>query len=262
MTFPDPVAFSVLGWPIRWYGLCYLIGIAGTWFYCVRILPYFPRLTQKNLEDLTSWSILGIILGGRLGYVFLYAPTYYWHNPSHILQIWRGGMAFHGGLLGVFLCSALYSWRKKLSLREIGDCLTCGAPLALFLGRIGNFINQEHCGRPTDLPWGIVFPGLDDTLRHPSQLYEAFAEGILLFLLLRVALTVFNAAKKPGTLFGLFLVGYGMARIVCEFFRTPDDMWLIGGWALTAGQLFSLPLILFGSLLWLRFPQKSHANAT
>jgi phosphatidylglycerol:prolipoprotein diacylglycerol transferase len=161
-------------------------------------------------------------------------------------------MSFHGGLLGVIIGAALYGMRHTLPLLRIGDCLACGVPLALFAGRIGNFINQEHCGRPTDLPWGMVFPQMDNLPRHPSQLYEALAEGLVLFGVLWAALHWSRCAQRPGRLCGLFLGGYGMARIACEYFRTPDISWLGSNGLLTPGQLFSLPLLLAAAGLWLK----------
>ena len=258
MIFPDidPVAFFLFGWPVRWYGISYLIGIGMVGLYCRWALKFFPTLSKNLMEDVIFWSVLGLLIGGRLGYVFLYAPAYYAQNPLRILQVWEGGMAFHGGLLGVVIAASWYGLAHKKSLRQIADCLACGVPLALFWGRIGNFINQEHWGRPCDLPWCLIFPKVDTLSRHPSQLYEAFSEGILLFLLLHLALTRLEMSRRPGFLCGLFLIGYGTVRWVCEGFRTPDALYTVAGWELTAGQMFSLPMILAGLVLWLTLPRR------
>jgi len=253
MTFPplSPVAFHVLGWPVRWYGISYLVGIGLVGLYCQWAVSFFPPLSKKHIDDVIFWSVVGLMVGGRIGYILLYAPTYYWQHPPLIFKIWEGGMSFHGGLVGVIVAATCYGMHHKHSLRQIGDCLGCGVPLALFWGRLGNFINQEHYGRPTPEPWGIIFPNVDGLPRHASQLYEAFAEGLLLFLVLHVALTRFGAARRPGFLCGLFLMGYAVARWCCEWFRIPDGLYTWKGWELTSGQLFSLPMMGAGLFLWM-----------
>ncbi len=251
MSFPDisPVAFHIFGWPVRWYGLAYLVGILSAWRYCLYIRFDFPPLKRQDLDDLIPWIVGGVIAGGRLGYVLLYHPAYYLSHPLATLEIWRGGMAFHGGLLGVVVSASLYCWRRHIPWRALADCLACSAPLALALGRLANFVNQEMCGRPTDVSWSVVFPAVDGLSRHPSQIYEALTEGVLLFVFLWIARAYWRMAKKPGFLTGLFILGYGVFRGGCEFFRTPEGLWEGMGLSLTSGQLFSLPLVVIGSLL-------------
>jgi phosphatidylglycerol:prolipoprotein diacylglycerol transferase len=251
MTFPDlsPIAFFVFGWPVRWYGLAYFFGILGAWQYCKAILPAFPGLKERDLDDLIPWAIVGIVVGGRLGYVCLYAPDYFWAHPWEIFQVWRGGMAFHGGLLGVGFALLIYGARHSISWLSLGDCLACGSPIALFLGRLGNLINQEVYGRPTEMPWGVVFPKAGPLTRHPSQIYEALLEGIVLFLLLRFALPRLKRCA-PGTMMGIFCIGYGVARFFCEIFREPDGLWSWKFLTITSGQLFSVPLFFIGVLFF------------
>ncbi|MGL6187483.1 MAG: prolipoprotein diacylglyceryl transferase [Holosporales bacterium] len=263
ILLPDfnPIAFYLLGWPIRWYGLCYFFGILGGLFYCRSVLTFFPALSRKALDDLVAWIIMGVIVGGRLGYVFFYDPLKFWHHPLEIFYVWEGGMSFHGGLLGVGISFVIFCWKEGLPFRTVSDCVSCGAPLAFMTGRFGNFINQEVYGRPTDLSWGMIFPQVDAMPRHPSQLYEAALEGLLLFLLLRILLISFKAALRPGLLTGVLVFGYGVARIICEFFRTPDAVWLMGNLELSSGQLFSIPLLLIGPLFWL-IPSKVSCHDT
>lgn len=251
LSFPSPIAFWMGSWPVRWYGLSYSLGMVGAWAYCrFWVVRHFTALTQKALDDSVLWGMLGVVIGGRLGHVFLYSPQQYWENPAEILQVWKGGMAFHGGLLGVVLAFWLYSLRARISPFHLWDCWACGAPIGLFWGRVANFINQELYGRCTDVPWGVVFPQVDALPRHPSQLYEAGLEGILLGLVLAVCVGYTRLPKCPGGLSGVFLIGYGAARWASEYFREPLEIGTaLGLPSLTLGQVYSLPWIIVGGVL-------------
>ena len=235
---------------MHWYGLMYLVGLgliwhAGRWAIGRGLTP----ITRQQLEDLIFWGMLGAILGGRLGYVLFYKPAEYLANPAGILAIWQGGMSFHGGLLGVILVLVLYARSRKLSLWAVGDLAAITVPLALGAGRIGNFINGELWGRATDLPWGMVFPqALDGIARHPSQLYQAFLEGLLLSSI--AAILAVRRVLAPGQLAGVFLVGYGLVRFMIEFTREPDSHLGLLALGLSMGQWLSLPMILAGSALF------------
>lgn len=243
----DPVAFQIGPLVVRWYALAYVAGILLGWR-CVlwlnrgglRIMP------RETTDDLIIWTTLGIILGGRLGYVYFYKPVYYFENPLEIFYVWEGGMSFHGGLLGVATALVLFARRHAIDILPLGDLVACAAPIGLFLGRIANFINGELFGRPTDVPWAVVFPAGGPIPRHPSQLYEALLEGLVLFVLLLGASRIGAVRFRPGLLLGLFLVGYGIARSVAELYREPDGFlgFLAGG--LTMGQLLSLPVLAVG----------------
>ncbi|WP_159805302.1 prolipoprotein diacylglyceryl transferase [Litoreibacter roseus] len=261
---------------LRWYALAYIVGMIIAWWIVVQLVKrpaLWPNetapMTPKQPEDLLTWIIIGVVLGGRLGFVLFYQPAYYVENPAQILQIWRGGMAFHGGFLGVVLAICLYSWKYKLPVLSVGDAVAISAAPGLFLGRVANFINAELWGRPTDLPWGVIFPGdaaqfCPDVAglcaRHPSQLYEALMEGALLFALLLWLGVRRGWLKKPGAMIGVFVAGYGVARFLVEFVRQPDAQFVsdgnplglalhVGGYGLTMGQLLSLPMILAGFAL-------------
>jgi phosphatidylglycerol:prolipoprotein diacylglycerol transferase len=231
-----------------------------------------PVLSPAQIEDLLTWIILGVILGGRLGFVLFYQPAYYLANPGEILAVWQGGMAFHGGLLGVVLAAWLYTWRHGIAQLSAADVIALGVPPGLLLGRLANFINAELWGRPTDMPWGVAFPGPaaqdcpgveDICARHPSQLYEAGLEGLLLGGLLIWLVWARHALKRPGLVAGVFFVGYGAARFFVEFFRQPDAQfvstgnplglaWHVEGWGLTMGQVLCLPMLALGAWLILR----------
>ena len=262
LIFPQisPVAFEVFGWPVRWYGLMYLVGIVGAWFYALRLVSFFPPLTRKHLDDMVSLAVVGIVVGGRLGYVLLYDPMAYVHHPLDVLWVWKGGMAFHGGLLGLVCAALFFAWKNRVPALTLMDCMACVAPWGLFTGRLGNFINQEMYGRITDVPWGVVFPAGGPWPRHPSQLYEAVCEGLVLLLVMRLFLK--PLAAKRGALTGLLFVGYAVARFGCEYFRTPDGMTSFGGMMLTLGQAYSLPLGLagVGLILWALWRLPSQTN--
>ena len=250
----DPVLVAVGPFPIRWYALAYVAGIVLGWYYMKRLCAAdrlwggLPHPTPASVDDLVVYVALGIVLGGRLGYVLFYNFDYYLHNPLEIVAAWKGGMAFHGGLAGTLLGIWLFARRVKVPVLSVVDGVAAVVPIGLFLGRIANFIKPELWGRETDVPWAMVFPGAGDMPRHPSQLYEAGLEGLALFVVLAVAIRL-GALRRPGLSSGLFAVGYALARITCEFFRQPDAQlgFLFGG--ATMGMLLSLPLLLVGFAL-------------
>lgn len=249
----DPVLVNVGPFPIRWYALAYVAGIVLGWAYAKALVASDAlwggrrRPTSDSIDDLVVYVAIGIVAGGRLGYVLFYNPAYFAAHPLEALELWNGGMSFHGGLLGTMLGVWLFARRGRYTLLSVTDPVAAVVPIGLFLGRIANFIKPELWGRKTDesVPWAMVFPGAGDVLRHPSQLYEAGLEGIALFVLLAVAIRL-GALRRPGLVAGLFAVGYGSARIVSEFFRQPDPQlgFLFGG--ATMGMLLSVPLILVG----------------
>lgn len=282
IPFPDisPEIFSIslfgMDLALRWYALAYIVGIVIGWRLVVVAArtPQLwhndtPAMTPKQIEDLLTWIILGVILGGRLGYVLFYQPGFYLSNPGQILLVWQGGMAFHGGLLGVIIAAWLYTRTHGIPRLQAADAIALGVPPGLLLGRISNFINAELWGRQTNLPWGVIFPGdaaqacataTELCARHPSQLYEALLEGLLLGTVLLWLVWRRSAFKRPGLVSGTFFAGYGLARFLVEFVRQPDAQfispgnplglaWHVGGWGLTMGQLLSLPMILLGLFL-------------
>ena len=251
----DPIAFKIWILPIRWYALAYLAGFILGWRYALRLARTgLAKPTAEDMDEFLTWAVLGTILGGRIGYVLFYQPQYFVDNPIQILKIWTGGMSFHGGLLGVIAAMVLFARRRQIALLAVADIVATVAPIGLFFGRIANFVNQELYGRVTDLPWGIVFPIAGDEPRHPSQLYESFLEGAVLFMILTTLARRPEIRGRPGTLSGIFLIGYGLARFAVEFVRQPDiqfvnDTQVIEGSVLlgaTMGQLLSLPMILLG----------------
>lgn len=245
----DPVALDIGFFQVRWYSLAYIAGILIGWWYLLKLLaqPGAP-MARRHADDLVFYATLGIILGGRLGYVAFYEPAIA-HDPVNILKLWEGGMSFHGGMIGVSLAILFMVWRQRLNWLRVHDYVACCVPFGLFFGRIANFINGELFGRPTDVPWAMVFPNGGPIPRHPSQLYEAFAEGLLLFLLLWFMAHYTRAPQRPGLIAGTFLTGYGIARGTVEFFRQPDQqLGFLYSWV-TMGQLLSLPLIVVGLML-------------
>lgn len=234
---------------IRWYSLAYIFGILFAWF----LLKYFnkkkPIMNDKAWDDWLFWAIVGIVLGGRLGYVLFYNPEFYLENPLQILAIWQGGMSFHGGLLGSIFAMYLFAKKYQINFLELMDNISVAAPIGLFFGRIANFINMELYGRVTNSDFGVIFPNAGDFPRHPSQLYEAFLEGLFLFIIL-FCLAKFTKIKetKIGFLSGLFLIGYGSARIFVEQFREPDEQLGFLFANMTMGQILSLPFIILGIL--------------
>ncbi|HRO34094.1 MAG TPA: prolipoprotein diacylglyceryl transferase [Brevundimonas sp.] len=279
MVFPefDPVLFSIGPLPIRWYALAYVAGIVLGWWYASRLVktprvwaPGRPPINGVQLDDLALWITIGVILGGRLGYALFYKPVMFaqlftgqgWGERLELFQMWTGGMSFHGGFLGVALAIVWFARREKTSLLSLGDLIAPVVPLGLFFGRIANFINGELWGRVTDVPWAIRFCNIrileaygqcpaGDLPRHPSQLYEAGLEGLLLFVILSLAIWKGRLLTKPGYVTGLFLLGYGLSRAALENFRQPDlgmENFPLG---LTMGMILSIPMIVAGAwLVW------------
>ncbi|MDC3139413.1 prolipoprotein diacylglyceryl transferase [Candidatus Pelagibacter sp.] len=245
----DPVAFEIFSISIKWYSLAYIFGIIFGWVYCKKILIKDDTIL-KLFEDYVSYLIMGIIIGGRLGYVIFYNFPYFLNNPIEIFMIWNGGMSFHGGLIGVIISSYLFSKKNKKDIFIFLDLVSITAPIGIFFGRISNFVNGELVGKITNSSWGVFFPNYDDKLRHPSQLYEAFLEGIILFILMN--LIFFNKSYKIGTCSIMFLILYGFFRITSEFFREPDIQigYLYGH--VSMGILLSAIMILIGFLIYLK----------
>jgi phosphatidylglycerol:prolipoprotein diacylglycerol transferase len=243
----DPIAFSIGPLAVRWYGLMYLAGFAaGWWLGQRRIKAGRAPITRQQFDDLIFLAVLGVIVGGRLGYVLFYKPGYYAAHPLEIFAVWQGGMSFHGGLLGVMLAMWIAARRSKVHFLSLVDFVAPLCPLGIAAGRLGNFINGELYGRVTDLPWGMVFRGAGDAPRHPSQLYQAALEGIALFVLL----WWFSSKPRPrGQVSALFLVGYGAFRFIAEFGREPDAFLGLLALGLTMGQWLCIPMIAGG--LWL-----------
>ena len=247
----DPVALAIGPLKVHWYGLMYLFGFAGAWWLMKqRATGANSPLTVVQVGDLLFYAALGVVLGGRLGYVLFYNLPQYLADPLALLKVWQGGMSFHGGLLGVVLAMWLYARQSGVQFLRLTDFIAPVVPVGLFFGRIGNFINGELYGRVTDLPWGVVFPTGGPLPRHPSQLYEALLEGLLLFLIL----WWYSSKPRPLTaVSGLFLIGYGLFRFLVEFVRLPDAQlgYLAWNW-LTMGQVLTLPMIALGLFLMLR----------
>ena len=284
---PDLFSITVFGmtFALRWYALAYIAGILIGWRLAVAAVKRAalwrddaPPMTPAQVEELLTWIILGVILGGRLGFVLFYQPVYYMANPLQIFAIWQGGMAFHGGFLGVIIAATLFCLKNKLPMAKTADMLALATPPGLLLGRIANFINAELWGRQTDLPWGVVFPGElaqacgqpfgDLCARHPSQLYEAALEGLILGAVVLWLVFRKKALKMPLLITGVFVGGYGAARFIVEFFRQPDVQFQtpdnplglafhMGGYGLTMGQTLSLPMIAFGLFLILRAKRRT-----
>lgn len=284
IKFPEisPVLFTLelgpINFSLHWYALAYIAGILIAWRLAAMALKtarLWPNDTapmdRTQFEDLLSWLVLGIILGGRLGYVLFYKPAYFFANPIEIPMVWQGGMAFHGGFIGVVAAAFLYGKARKIPLLSLADLLAMSAPAGLLLGRIANFVNAELWGRPSQAPWAVIFPGeaaqacataTTYCARHPSQLYEGLLEGLLLGSLLLLLVWRFGALKKPGLIAGLFVAGYGVSRFIVEFFRqadaqfiTPDNPLGHAFLGLSMGQLLSVPMILAG--LWLAVRAKN-----
>lgn len=256
LPFPniDPILIQLGPFAIRWYALAYIVGILAGWLYARAIIratrPWGgpAPMTVAQFDDFVVWVTLGIILGGRLGYVLFYNPSYFAAHPLEALQLWNGGMSFHGGFTGCIVAVVLFALKNRIPMLSLGD-LTCAVgPIGLFLGRLANFVNGELWGRPSDVPWAMVFPTGGPMPRHPSQLYEAALEGLVLLLVLGLMVRA-GALKRPGLIIGCFAIGYALARSFCELFREPDPQlgFLWGG--LTMGMVLSLPLLLFGVVL-------------
>ena len=244
----DPIAFQLLSLEIRWYSLAYIFGIILGWMYCKKKLIKDKHILDL-FDDFITYLIIGVILGGRIGYALFYNLKYYLENPIEILMVWNGGMSFHGGLVGVIIASALFSSKHKINQFIFLDLVALSSPIGIFFGRIANFINSELYGRATDLPWSVQFILVDNIKRHPSQLYEALFEGIILFFIMRYFFKR-NYLQVPGKISALFLIFYSLFRFLGEFFRLPDPQigYLILN--LTLGQLISILLLMIGALLF------------
>jgi phosphatidylglycerol:prolipoprotein diacylglycerol transferase len=278
IAFPDihPVAVELGPLAVHWYGLAYFAGILLGWWYARRLVSDArlwgagpPPMTLADIDDLLLWVTIGIIAGGRLGNVLLYDPEPYLRDPLAVLRIWEGGMAFHGGLIGVILAVAIFAFRRGIPILSLLDVAAAATPFGLFFGRIANFINAELWGRVTDVPWGVIF--CNDTVRathggtcpagleprHPSQLYEAALEGIALFLLLRLLTHRAGSLRRPGLTGGAFIAGYGLCRIAVEFVREPDPQLEALSGFLTMGMVLSLPMVLIGlaAIAWAMRPK-------
>jgi phosphatidylglycerol---prolipoprotein diacylglyceryl transferase len=267
IAFPvfDPVAIAIGPIVIRWYALAYIFGIVLGWIYARSLLKNErlwdgqAPISLAQLDDFILWVTVGIILGGRTGYVLFYNFAFFIQHPAEIFELWKGGMSFHGGFMGCVVAVILFARANNVSILSLGDLTTAVAPIGLFLGRLANFINSELWGRPTDpsLPWAMIFPNGGPLPRHPSQLYEAGLEGILLFTILAVMIRL-DALKRPGLILGSFIAIYGLARITGEHFREPDPQlgFLWGG--LTMGMLLSVPMVIAGAIMivmtWRRKP--------
>ena len=250
----DPVAVQIGPFPVRWYALAYIGALGLGWIYA-RFLVSHDRLwgdtlrpSAKSISDLVLYVAIGVVVGGRLGDVLFYEPSYFIQHPLEIAQLWNGGMAFHGGLIGAFLAIWYFARETKVPVFTIADISAAAAPIGIFLVRIANFIKPELWGRPTDVPWAMIFPDVDNQPRHPSQLYEACLEGLLLFVVLALCVRA-GALKRPGIVTGVFCIGYGVARIFSEFFREPDPQLERLSHGLTMGMVLSVPILVAGVFL-------------
>lgn len=256
LTYPliDPIIFEIGPFVVRWYALAYIAGLILGWQYMLRLAKDPPQAVGvRDVDDFLLWATMGVVIGGRLGYVLFYKPEYYLANPSEIIMVMNGGMAFHGGILGVTVAGLVFCRRRGLNPLAFADLLACAAPIGLFFGRIANFINAELYGRASDVAWAMAFPlrqgaevlGWTDP-RHPSQLYEAALEGALLFFVAYWLWQKEPIRRQPGLITGVFIAGYGTSRFIVEFFREPDaHLGAVAGFA-TMGQLLSVPMILLG----------------
>jgi phosphatidylglycerol:prolipoprotein diacylglycerol transferase len=241
----DPVIASFGVLKISYYSLSYVIGILFGWYYaCFLSQKFALPITKKQIEDFITWVIISIIIGGRLGHVLFYDPIWYFTHPIEILKTYEGGMSFHGAIIGVLIASFFYAKSQKIQMSIITDLICTVGPFGIMLGRIANFINGELYGRFTDVPWGMIFPDSPEFPRHPSQIYEAASEGLLIFIIMNIAAFKFNAFQQKYLQTGLFLISYGIARSICEIFREPDDIF----WIFTEGQLLSIPMIVLGAV--------------
>ena len=256
----SPVLFSIGPFDIRWYAIAYILGFVLGWKYCLKIIKNSKeRPNAKDFDDLLTWLIVGVILGGRLGYVLFYNLAFYLENPASIFKVWQGGMSFHGGVLGVIASSYLFSRKHNVKFLRITDLVCLAAPIGLFFGRIANFINNELWGKVTNGNWGVVFREGTSLPRHPSQIYEAFLEGVVLFLVLNF---IYKKDKtlSHGVISGDFLVGYGLSRLLVEMFREPDAQLGYIFNCLTMGQLLSIPMIGIGMFLIILSSKRKNGN--
>jgi phosphatidylglycerol:prolipoprotein diacylglycerol transferase len=255
IPFPaiDPVAIAIGPFAVRWYGLAYFAGILIGWWYARRLVSDNrlwggkpAPMTVVDIDDFLLWLVIGIVAGGRIGYALFYQPGHFLDDPLGFFRVWEGGMSFHGGLAGTILAMTLFALRRKIPMLSLFDVAAASVTFGLFFGRLANFINGELWGRVTDVPWGVVFPNGGSLPRHPSQLYEAVLEGVLLFIVLRILTHRFQSLRRPGLTGGAFIAGYGVARILIEFVREPDvQLGFLAG-PLTMGMLLSTPMVLIG----------------
>ena len=244
----DPVAFQIMSFEIRWYSLAYIFGIIIGWLLCKKIFIKDTKINEK-FDDYLTYSILGIIIGGRLGYILFYNFNYYLNNFFDIFKIWHGGMSFHGGLLGIIIASILFAKKNNQNPFIYMDLVSLVAPIGIFFGRLANFINSELYGTVSNVPWSVIFVKVDNLTRHPSQLYEAFLEGIILFLLLMYFRRK-NYLLKPGTISGLFLIFYSIFRFFVEFYRVPDEHIGYLAFNLSTGQIVSVVFLIIGTIVF------------
>ncbi len=258
LNFPtiDPVALSLGPFAVKWYGLAYVAGLLLGWLYIKQLVSDGhlwaggkAPITTEAVDDLFLWVALGVVVGGRIGNVLLYDAGYYLSHPLEILQIWKGGMAFHGGMLGVVVAAWLFGRRYSVQPLTVMDLTAAAVPIGLFFGRIANFINAEVVGRESNVPWAMPFPGYGPNPRHPSQLYEAVLEGLVLALILRWLTHSKGALARPGLVGGSFLAGYGLFRIVCEMFKHDEYRAILGSLPLTSGMAYCIPMVIAGWLL-------------
>jgi len=245
----DPVAITFFSIEIRWYSLAYIFGIIFGWFYCKKILIKDKEIS-KLFDDLISYLIIGIIIGGRLGYILFYNFKYYLNNPSEIFMIWQGGMSFHGGLLGVVIATTIFAKKNNKNEFIFLDLISAASPIGIFFGRIANYINSELYGKETDILWSVKFTKVDNIPRHPSQLYEAFLEGLILFLII-LFLVNKKYLLKPGLISSIFLLLYSLFRFICEYFRVPDNQLGYIFLNLSMGQILSFVFLSIGFYLFL-----------
>ena len=269
IAFPniDPVLLRLGPLQVHWYGIAYVVGILFSWWYTRKLVTTnslwgnrLPKITSDHLDDFLTWAVVGIILGGRLGYILFYDFGEFAQNPLRIFEIWKGGMSFHGGLLGVLLAMILFARKHGFSPFNLFDIITAAAPVGIFCVRLTNFINGELFGKPTDLPWAIAFPNGGPVPRHPSQLYEAALEGLVMFLILWLLTYQWKKLRQPGFIAGAFILWYATSRILIEFVRLPDAQigYLFGNW-LTMGMVLSIPLALTG--IWAISTSTRRANS-
>ncbi len=257
----DPVLADFGTIQIRWYSLAYIFGIFLGAIYLQHLAKTIKlKLSQDFMDDFITSIILGIIIGGRLGFTLIYDPRYYLTNPIEILKVWDGGMSFHGGFIGFCIATLLVCRKHKVKAFAILDLAACCAPIGIFLGRIANFVNSELYGRKSNMPWAVIFPDVDSIARHPSQIYEALTEGLLLFIILNIALTKFKLYKHQGVLSGLFCVLYSLFRFTVENFRQPDKQVGFVIYHLTMGQLLSIAMLIFGIAIIYKKASKSLKN--
>lgn len=254
LTFPqiDPVMIHLGPLAVHWYGVAYVVGMLVGWQYAIWLAKrYVPTITKVQIDDFMMWALAGIIIGGRLGHVLFFQLDRYLADPLQIFMTWEGGMSFHGGMLGVTIAFILYCRKKNIPLLRFADIFSAITPIGLFLGRLANFINGELYGRVTNVSWGMIFPYGGPLPRHPSQIYEAFLEGLVLLAVLRIGWRIAAVRDVPGRITGIFLLGYGLARTFIEFVREPEIIHVILGIDFTMGQLLSLPMIIGGIyLIW------------